>query len=73
MKDTHELNRFFRDNEAYLVDVYKAGKLKRLTYHFYKYLKQRGEDDPEFFVRYSMQLPKQEPDAVDLNLVFNID
>ena len=73
MKDIHELYRFFRDNEAYLIDQYKAGKLKRVLYHFHEYLKKRANEDKEYLTRWNLQLMKNEPQLVTLESILSVD
>lgn len=72
MKDLSELHRFFRDHEAYLIDLYRAGKLRRVLYHFHEYLKKKAEDDPQYLDKWSLTLMKNEPQFVELDDILNV-
>lgn len=73
MKDITELHKFFKDNESHLNDLYRAGKLKRLLYHYHDYLKQKAKEDPSYLVRWNMHLMKNEPQFVPLEEILAVE
>lgn len=72
MKDIHELFKFFRDHEGYLIDLYRAGKLRRVLYHFHDYLKKRAEEDKGYLAKWNLTLMKNEPQFVELRDILNV-
>lgn len=72
MKDIGELHRFFKDHESYLSDLYRAGKLRRVLYHFHDYLKKKAEEDKGFLQRWNLTLMKNEPQFVELEDILTV-
>lgn len=72
MKDITELHRFFRDHEAYLIDLYRAGKLRRILYHFHEYLKKKANEDRSYLEKWNLTLMKNEPQYAELSGILNV-
>ena len=72
MKDINELYKFFRDHESYLIDMYRAGKLRRVLYHFHEYLKKKVEEDKNYLQKWNLVLMRNEPQFVELIDILNV-
>jgi hypothetical protein len=73
MDDIGELHKLFRENEGYLIDLYKGGKSKRVTYYFDQYLRKRAFEDKDFLSRWSLILPPVPPAYVPLPMVLDVE
>lgn len=56
------------ENEAFLLDFYKQGKLRRLLYPFHCYLKKKLEKNPNLKIK----LEDPEPLKVDLSTILDV-
>jgi hypothetical protein len=71
MRDVAELHKFFRDNEAYLIEMYRNGKLKRLLTPFHDFLTQRAAVDPDYLSRWHLTLIKAPLEPVDMDKILS--
>jgi hypothetical protein len=73
MKDINELFKFFRDNESHMNDLYRAGKLKRLLYHYHDYLTNKVKDERSYLSRWNLHLMKNDPQYVPLKDILSVN
>ena len=63
-KTERDIEEFIRDNEKYLIDIYRSRKETILGYYFIKYLHNLRDRDKKRFDSLQIQLPIQMPTYV---------
>jgi hypothetical protein len=73
MEGLGELHKLFRENEGYLIDLFKGGKARRVTYYFDQYLRKKAAEDKDFLGRWGLVLAPVPPPYVPLAMVLDVE
>lgn len=68
-RNEHDINIFIKDNEEFLIDIYRTRKETKQGYYFIRYLKDKNERDTDFLFKNGISLPKEMPTYIPPQLL----